>query len=275
MVFKGWSLMVRWMNWIVGVVRATSRVLAESDARILVGSLAYATVVSLVPLLAVSLSAFHAYGGFGPLLKTVEPLLLDNLVPGTGGEVRRTLHGMIQHIRPRTLGIGGVIGLLVSSMKLFFDIETAVQRIWGIREKRAWPLRLFIYVLMIFLGPLLLAVAVGVISSYGLGLIAHLPKGTISFLVTLLPLAAIYKILPARKVSWRDSLWSALLAAMAIVGAEQIHLVLTKKILKYNKLYGSLASIPIFFLWIWTLWWICLAGAALCRQLHERRALRS
>ncbi|RYZ66215.1 MAG: YihY/virulence factor BrkB family protein, partial [Proteobacteria bacterium] len=55
-----------------------------SDLSILAGSLAFSTVISLVPLLAVSLSVFTAFGGLDTLLHKIEPFILQNLVDASG-----------------------------------------------------------------------------------------------------------------------------------------------------------------------------------------------
>ena len=59
-------------------------------------------------------------------------------------------------------------------------------------------------------------------------------------------------------------------AALGVVLAQSFYARVTGHILSYSKIYGSIASIPIFFLWILVLWWIALAGVALCAVLENR-----
>ncbi len=255
---------------LTGVARDTVRLLKRSEASVLAGSLAFGTVMSIVPLLAVSLGVFHAYGGFQPLFKRIEPFLLEHLVSGAGSEVRDAIHGALRRIHSKTLGVGGAAGLLIASTKLFLDIETAVQKIWSLRVKRPLWLRLFVYWAIMFAGPLLLAVFLGVVSSYGFGLLAVFPKGTVGFVFAFFALAAIFKLVPACKVRYRAAGWSAVLTATAVIVAQVFYAVVTKKILAYNKIYGGIAAIPIFLLWLLVLWWIILAGVAICRCINAR-----
>ncbi len=252
------------------VVRDTIRLLQRSEAPVLAGSLAFGTVMSIVPLLAVSLGVFHAYGGFEPLFKRIEPFLLEHLVSGAGSEARDAIHGAIRRIHSKTLGVGGAAGLLIASTKLFLDIETAVQKIWNLKVKRPLWLRLVVYWAIMFGGPLLLAVILGVVTSDGFGLLAVFPKGTVGFVFVFFGLAAIYKLVPACKVRYRAAGWSAALTAIAVIAAQLFYAGLTKKILSYNKIYGGLASVPIFLLWLLVLWWIVLAGVAICRCINAR-----
>lgn len=258
------------IRFIVDVVKDTIALLGSTEMDLVASSLAFATVMSIVPLLAISLSVFQAYGGFEPLMARIEPFLLENLVAGAGADTRDAIHHAILRVHSRTLGLGGAAGLLVTSTRLFLDIETAVQRIWGLKKKRPLWLRLLIYWTIIFAGPLLLAVALGVLGSKSFFLVQIFPKGTVGFLFSFAGLFAIYKFVPACKVNVRAAGWSALLAAGAVLGAQASYALLTKRILGYNKIYGSLAAVPIFLFWILLLWWLCLGGVALTRSLQTR-----
>lgn len=256
---------------ILFIARDTWKRMRESDVQILASSLAFATVISLVPLLAVSLSVFHAYGGFEGLIAKIEPFILQNLVDTSGAQASRYIRKAIKRVHSGTLGIGGAIGLLFASTKLFHDMETAVQRVWQLRPRRSLIRRVIVYWTVMFLGPLLLAALLGLIGSRDLGLIEFLPKGAIAVVFGFAGLVIIYKLVPACRVNWRPALISASVATVGIALAQEFYSVLTTKILRYSKVYGSLASIPIFLIWVLLLWWICLAGAALTATLQQRR----
>lgn len=255
---------------IIEITKGCWHRLVESDARILAGSLAFATTISIVPLLAVSLSVFHWYGGFEPLLQRVEPFLLNKLVAGAGNELASAIRGVIHRVHSTALGVGGVIGLLFASMNLFWNVEEGVVRIWGSRSKRPLWLRFVVYWAIMFVGPLLFAAGLGVIGSSDITSLRYVPKGTIGFAFTFFGLIGIYKFVPARNVRLRAAFWSALIAAAGITLAQEFYFEITKTLLSYNKVYGSLASVPIFLLWILVLWWIVLFGVALCKALHSR-----
>ncbi len=244
--------------------------MADSDMQFLAGSLAFGTVISLVPLLAVSLSVFLIFGGLEDLLRKVEPFLLQNLVDGSGVQVTLYIRSSIERIQGGTLGVSGIAGLLVISTKLFYDIETAVQRIWLIDSRRSIIKRWLAYWVVIFGGPVLLAVALGTMSSKNVNVMRYLPKELLAFGVATISLFLVYKILPATRVAVRAAFWSAVLTSIAIVIAQDTYVFITAHILRVNKIYGSLASIPLFLIWILTLWWIFLIGVALTAVLHKK-----
>ena len=250
-------------------LRHTSQDMLSSDIQILASSLAFATVISIVPLLAVSLSVFQFYGGFESLIKRIEPLLLQHLVTGSGGDVSRAIQLAITRVHSGTLGFGGAVGLLFASTKLFHDMETAVHRIWKSKPQRSIFIRVLVYWGIMFIGPLALAAAVGLWSSKDLGLTNVFPRSTFGFGLSFVALFCIYKFVPSRKVDFRWAFWSSLFAGVCMLAAQETYASITRHILRYNKVYGSLASIPIFLLWILVLWWICLIGVALCASLQK------
>ena len=121
-----------------------------------------------------------------------------------------------------------------------------------------------------FFGPVLLAISLGVLGSKDLGLIQILPHQTMAFFCTFVGFMMINRLLPARIVSWRSVIAASVLAAVGVVLAQSLYARVTGQILTYSKIYGSIASLPIFFLWILVLWWICLAGVALCAVLERK-----
>lgn len=155
-------------------------------------------------------------------------------------------------------------------------MEMAVQRIWKLKTKRSLWKRLTVYWLIMFLGPLALAAALGALSSKNVlsGGIISRRLLTISF--EFLAFFTIYKLVPNTAVKIRYAFLSALTATLGVIGAQNIYTTITRKILSYNKVYGSLASVPIFLIWILVLWWICLAGVALTASLqHQLSAKKS
>jgi membrane protein len=249
----------------------TYRHAVSADVQILAGSLSFTTVLSLVPLLAVSLSVFSALGGLESLMGKLEPFLLQNLVEDSGMEIRNVIHHSIDRVHSGALGIGGVVGLLFTSTKLFHDIETAVQRVWRLEIKRHLAARIAFYWVIMFAAPLLLAALLGLVGSKDLGLLKVFPKGIFALVFGFAGFLVIYKWVPARKVSWFASVGAAVFATLGIGIAQSFYRTLTTKILNYNKIYGSLASVPISLLWILVVWWICLLGVALSVVLEERR----
>lgn len=249
---------------------AAYRRIQQAEIPLIAGSLSFSTALTLVPLLAVSLSVFHWLGGLEGLLKQLEPFILKNLVESSGVEFSRYLLRAIRRIHSGALGVTGVVGLFLASTKLFSDMEKAIQRVWLVKTKRALWKRLAVYWTVMFVGPLLLAALLGVIGSKDLGLIKIFPRELFAAVCALFGLFAIYRWVPARPVEFRPAFASSLLATVGLALAQEFYAGAMRGLFRFSKVYGSLAGIPLFLLWVFLLWWIILLGATLTAILQER-----
>ncbi len=233
-------------------------------------SLAYTTILSVIPLLAVSLSVFQMFGGMERLYKTIEPLIIENLAQGTDDEAIAMIRTWIGNIHAGKLGTSGAIGLVVTSMSMLFSAEKAINRVWRTELNRSFFSRVSNYWLLITLGPLSTALIVGVATSKKFPLRSVLPNGTVAMVLLFLLFTSIHKWVPHRKVHWVPALSAGFITLLAFVGARIGYGIYTAKILTYSKIYGSLAAIPIVLVWIYLMWVILLTGAALAASFQRR-----
>ena len=270
-VSNGKPVVGKRISAIARAVTDAVRQVRRGDMPILASSLAFGTVLSLVPLLAVSLSVFKAFGGLEKMFDGIERLLLQEFAGGSGGtEVRRALRSSIERVHSGALGVGGVAGLLYTSTKLFSNMDTAVHRMWGMDRARPLWRSLLLYWMLMFAGPIALAAALGLIGSFDVDLYRTLPRETIAVAVAWGAFFALCKWVPSRAVQLRPAFWSACAGAFAFFVVQEFYSYLTRQILNYNKVYGSLAAIPIFLLWILILWQVSLATVALCASWQLR-----
>jgi membrane protein len=88
--------------------------------------------------------------------------------------------------------------------------------------------------------------------------------------IATLALTMLYKLVPARRVPMRDALIGALLAATAFELAKLGFKVYIRQVPTYRIVYGALAALPLFLIWIYVSWIILLLGAAVTATLAER-----
>ena len=232
--------------------------------------LAYTTLLSLIPLCAVSFAIFQAFGGLDRLYATLEPFLLQNLTEGSGEVALTTLRKFIGNVHAGAVGVTGFLGLLFTSISLLFSIDKAINRIWKAPETRSFFYRLATYWFFITLGPMALAVAIGVITSKEMPLARIFPgKFGLIFLSTTV-FFWIYKFIPNRKVHWRPALISAGSTAVIWSFATVAYQFYTKRLVSYDKIYGSLGAIPILLLWIYLIWVIILTGVVVTAVLQRK-----
>lgn len=245
------------------------RQIRESQLLLVASSLAYTTILSIIPAIAMSFAIFKAFGGLERLETTVESFILSNLTEGSGEQAIAAIQGFIRNVHGTALGVGGLLGLIVTTMSMLSSIEGAINRVWKTPNSRTWFQRISSYWLFITLGPVVLAVAVGAATTSTSALGSLIPSGVAIFTITSAIFFAVFKWVPSRKVHSFSALVSAILTAAAWNLGQFGYAIYTARAVSYNRIYGSLAAVPILLLWIYIAWLIVLSGVALSAALQH------
>jgi membrane protein len=246
----------------------TIRKIRESEATTAASALAYTTILSIIPLLAVSFSIFKAFGGLDKLYGIIEPFIFENLAEGSDEKTLTMLRSFVGNIHAGTLGAGGMIALLFTSMSMLASVEKAINKVWQARIRKSLFQRVTLYWFFITLGPLALSLAIGFASALDVPLKKVLPSGIPFFFILVGLFYGMYKYVPHRRVHWKAAMISAMLTACSWVLAKAVYGIYVKKVLAYNRIYGSLGAIPIFLLWVYVAWLVILCGSAFSASLQ-------
>jgi membrane protein len=245
------------------------------------GSLAYASLLAIVPVLAIGLAMFANFSGFSNMRAELLGILFDNLAPSMGTVVQKYLDTFIRNAG-KTTG-AGVIGLVVTSILLINTIQVAFDRIWGSTSRRAKWGRLPVYWALITLGPILFGVSfsistyffriAGKTDFYGVSTGVELLANVGPYFLETAGFVLFYRLMPTRYVRIPDAIWGGLSAALLFEIVKRLF-GLYLKYVSYQQLYGALATIPIFLLWMYLAWITALIGAEVTAALPEWRAGR-
>lgn len=253
-----------------GIVHDTIKQTQKAQLFTVASSLAYITILSIIPLLAVSFAVFQAFGGLEKLYGVIKPLILSNLTEGASDQAMETIQKFIENAHGSALGVGGMIGLIFTSMSMLSSIEQAINHVWQTRVTRGLFQRIAYYWLFITLGPLALSIMVGIATSTNIPLVKLLPSGAGMFLITIGIFFSTYKWVPQVKVEWQYALISAFITSIFWNLARVGYALYTSHVVTYNVVYGSLGAIPIFLLWVYIIWLVVLGGASLTAALQNR-----
>ncbi len=269
--------MIKKISALLAIPKVVLEVLKDSAHRIqraqllmVASSLAYTTILSIIPILAVSFAVFQSFGGMEKLYEGIEPFILSYLAEGTSAEVIQTLRNFVRNTHSGVVGLSGLIGLIFTSTSMLSSAEKAINRAWEIPVTRGFFKRFSSYWLLISLGPLALAVGLGIASSLQFPLWKLFPSGSGSFLLETAFFFCIYQWVPQDQVLWPCSLTSATITAGLWNLARIVYVYYAHHVVAYHKIYGSLAAVPIILLWIYILWTILLSGAALTVAIQKR-----
>jgi membrane protein len=234
-------------------------------------ALAYTTLLSLVPLMAVTFSIFTAFPVFVNLRDGFQDFLFQNFVP-TSAELLKTylLEFAQKASRLTAIGIGG---LIMTSVLLMASIDNALNAIWRVETPRPAVIKFLVYWAVLTLSPLLIGISLA-ISSYifSLPLLSetagntHLLRVT-PFIMSSIAFALLYMIVPNQRVSIQPAIVGGLLAALLFELAKKIFAFYITQFPTYQAIYGALAILPIFLVWIYVCWIIVLLGAELTHCL--------
>lgn len=259
--------------WVARLVYAVMRDLDQGHLSLQAMSLVYTTLLSLVPLLAVSFSVLKGFGAHDAL----EPMLLQGLEPlgALGGEIAERIYGFVDNMRVGVLGSVGLVVLIYTVVSLIRKIEQVLNYTWRTEETRPFAQRVSQYLSVLLIGPVLFFSALGTSASLGStdlmsALKAIPPFGfaieTISqllpYLLISLAFAFVYVFVPNARVRFSSAIIGALCAGFLwqTVGWLFAHFMVTST--QYTAVYSGLAILILFMIWIYIAWLILLVGAS-------------
>jgi membrane protein len=242
--------------------------------------LAYATVFALVPLTAAVFGVISTFPVFEAWSEQLTSFLFSNFVPAAARTVEVWVRDSAASASRMTLA--GVIGLLVVALLLMNGIEDTFNRIWRVPSGRGPVARFLMYWAALTVGPLLVIVSLA-LSSYLFSLPLLADGGPAAgsllqlspFLLALFGFTCAYLIVPNRSVRLRDALAGGLLAAALFEACKSGLSLYLRQVPTYEQIYGALAVIPIFLLWVYLVWIAVLLGASLAASLSAFRYLPS
>jgi membrane protein len=243
------------------------------------GALSYTALVSLVPLGVIALGILSIFPTFAALREQLVAMLFQDFVP-TIGEQAAYWFANFANSATQTTAIG-LIGIAATGVLLLSTVEDQLNLIWRVSVPRPWVQRILAYWTLLTLGPLLVGSSLTLSTYFDLaaqraGLnpsqLADLATWeseighALPFFLEFSACTLLFCLIPNCAVRWRDGAFGALLAAMLIqfLKAGFSAYILTTS---YQTVYGTLAVVPIFLLWMYVSWMAVLFGAVIAANL--------
>ncbi len=271
----GWS----WRGPLHRTIRAAQVVwdalfaFVTEEALIRASSLAFTTVLALVPLITVGLRVMSFYGVSESTRQEFENVLAQYLLPAQSRDVANLMLDAASQVT-RNIGVIGLMGFCLTLVLLARELEGHIQKICGAKGSLATSL--MHYCAFLVLAPTGALLAFGLLHPLA-ALLALLP-GDLSrinypFVLTCVVLIVTLRAFSGYALSWRASAFGALAAGVAAWGSWQ-GCALYFSHSKSLSAYGALACIPAFMLWVFVAWCCVLFGvqvAAKAQPLCGRR----
>jgi membrane protein len=263
----------RGRRW-VAALRAGLAAFRGEGLRLRAMALTYISIFSLLPALMVTVSMVRSFPDLDRVRVQLQEFLVQNLAVGARDKVSLYLDQFVFGTSAMTPGLLGFALLLLSAVALLAQVEHAVNAIWAVHRPRPRLQRWLTYWAALTVGPLVMA------GSIALALDAHESLGAprvvgqaAGVILTYLFFLAAYLALPATRVRFLPALGGGVVAGTAFELAKGIYTWAAAHLFRFQAVYGSIAAILVFLLWLYLSWTIFLFGARLAFVLQHHRAL--
>ncbi|MBZ0272921.1 YihY family inner membrane protein [bacterium] len=228
--------------------------------------LAYTTLLALVPLLTIVFSMFTAFAAFQDIRENLQATLFSYFMPAQSDQIMEYMNSFMSNTT--TLTLFGTIGLLVTTIMLFQNIEKTINALWHVTDTRSLVQRFIVFTAVLVWGTAFIGAGFYMTGKIRASL--HLDvAGQIGFfgvtfaslaplLLSVFAFAMFMIVVPSVKVRFRSALVGGVTGAALWEIAKGFFANWATGAVNYSVIYGSLALIPIFLIWLYLTWIIVL-----------------
>jgi len=268
------------------VLGAVGRDIAQGQLALRAMSMVYTTLLSLVPLLAVSVSVLK---GFGVHETVVQPALAQFLAPlgERGLEITDQIVAFVDNINGKALGAAGLAFLIYTAFSLVHKVEAAFNWVWRVQEARSIGRRLSEYLSVLLIGPLTIFVALGLTASVfsresvegltDIGVVSDslLALGRIvPYLLVISVFTFMYSFMPNTKVRLVPAVIGAIASGIMWQSAGLLFATFVASSSQTTIIYSGFAILVFFLIWLYVAWMILLIGSSISFYVQNPRYTR-
>lgn len=270
-----------WVKW-TRIFAIAVREFIKDNCGLRASALTFITLVSIVPVLAF---AFSVGKGLG-FHEHLREFFMNKVVSGIGGEessgakqivfVMERIFDYVDRTNFQTLGVIGIIILIYLVIRLLGNIENTFNDIWGVTVQRSIIRKLSDYLSIIIIFPLfvlLAATGTASLTSHkflsflgnlgSAGVLLKMLLKYVPYLFLWIAFIAVYMVMPNTRVRFRSALVGGIIGGTSWQIAQWVYFHFQVSISRYNAIYSTVASLPIFLIWLQLSWMVLLFGAEL------------
>lgn len=236
-------------------------------------SLVYTTLLSIVPLIAVSFSILKGFG----VHNQVEPALLNLLAPlgEKGIEITHRIIEFVDNTKAGVLGSVGLLFLFYTVVSLIQKIESSFNYTWRVAQSRSIAQRFSNYLSVVVIGPVLIFSSIGITASIvgssiyqqlvgieAIGFLIGFIGKLVPYFLVILAFTVVYIFVPNTRVKLSSAFVGALVAGFLWQTTGWIFTSFVVSSTKYTAIYSAFATLIIFMIWLYLCWLILLVGAS-------------
>ena len=240
-------------------------------------SLAYTTLLCLVPLATVSFYVFTAFPTFKDLGAQIQDFIFSNFVAEAAKVVGQYMQTFIN--QAGKLSVFGMVFLLGTAVLLVFSMEQIFNAIWHVKRNRHGVTAFLLYWAVITLIP----IAIGMVfvlneyfwrlpflASSNLAHFRQIMALCVPYIATFIAFLLLYQALPNCKVPVKSAMLGALVATILFELSRRAFALYILNFATYQLIYGALAAMPVFLVWLYISWVVVLFGAVVNYVLADQ-----
>ncbi len=236
-------------------------------------SLAYSSLLSLIPLTALCFGILAAFmTGGEEYMSQIREFFFKQFVPGS--TALDALLPLIDRFSSKMTSLYFIAALLITSLLLLNSIEYTLNQVWQVYETRGITDRIAIFCAIIVLLPVFAFSGYYTSSKVeplfaDFGLLSGVYHDTVPFLIDWVAFVMLYFLVPKAPVRFIPALFGALVASLLFGLAKHWFAFYIIEFATYERVYESLALVPIFLIWLYVSWSIVLFGAEISYQAQH------
>ncbi|MGY0797819.1 YihY family inner membrane protein [Lysobacter sp. A286] len=265
-----WSERVRDRPRVLSFLRFLGRRVLDDNLFQAAGALSYTTVFALVPLSMVVFGVLSGFPVFAEWSERLSDYIFSNFVPSAA----RSVEGYLLQFSSNAgqLTTAGIVALVVSVLITLNGVEVTFNRIWRVKATRPKVGRFLVYWTVLTLGAIIAAASLAVSARFFSLSVFDTTAGhaleevmlrVAPMVLEVMAFSAIYRVVPHRTVQWRHAIAGAVLATCLFELVRWGLGVYLGTFGNYSRIYGTVAFVPIFMMWIFMSWVGVLLGASL------------
>jgi membrane protein len=274
----------RWLR-VARYAFALLRDFLQGDLSLRAMSLGYTTMLTIVPLLAF---AFAVLKGLG-LHRELEPSLLNFLMPlgPRGAELTERVIGFVDNISGSALASVSIVILLFSALSMAQKVEGSLNSVWRVDRPRSFARRFSDYLSAMFVGPLLMTVAMGIIATLAsatatsflrnvepFGLLVAWVSKLAPYAMVIAGFTFLYVVVPNTRVRIGPALIGGAFAGIIWAGSGSLFTSMVVSLSRTEAIYSGFAIVIVAMLWLHLSWVVLLLGAQLAFYAQNPDYLR-
>lgn len=269
------------LSGFTGFMRSFFEQMNEDSAVILSNGMVYSTLLAIVPCLAVIYAVLNRLGVLAPVVAVLEESIMNTFGEGTGD----TLVGYIRYFTGNAMGLGllSILSFGLTFVLLIDKIYTVANKIWHTPPKGKIVIRYLKYIAAIVLGTVAIALLVFLIGRFNTLSVRIMKLPELSMFEKILgkvfPAAVVFGLMlvltyliPNCRVRFRSGLIGALSGTVGIMILTDVFKIVVKYSVRYSLIYGSLATLLFFFMFLSYLWKI-IFYAMIISYVHQARTV--